>query len=239
MKMLLLDLCGAGGTLALADSAREPAVFAQSTLAPRSAAATLLPAVCKLLEDAALSVSGLDAIAVVNGPGSFTGVRIGVSAAKGLSEGAGVRVIAISRLAVLVSLCPEVPASGRVYAVLDAGRGEFYVRTSESASQQVSESAKDGGEAMLTREEFLVVLAEAPGTVCVCEARVAEALVEFAPVVVEEPVATDAFALAEAAFAAGDFADVAALDANYLRRADAEMLEKQRAAMAARRTETR
>ncbi len=114
---------------------------------------------------------------------------------------------------------------------MDAGGGEFYVRGNGEA--------KDGGEAVLTRDEFVAVLAEAQGTVCVCEARVAEALVEFATVVVEEPVAADAFTLAEAAFAAGDFADVAALDANYLRRADAEMLEKQRAAMAARRAEAR
>jgi tRNA threonylcarbamoyladenosine biosynthesis protein TsaB len=150
-------------------------------------------------------------------------VRIGVSAAKGLSEGAGVPVIAISRLAVLAALCPGVLA--RVYAVLDAGRGEFYVGSSTAALD---------GEKMMTRDEFVAVLTKAPGTVCVCEARVAEALTEFAPVVVAEPVAADAFVLAEREFAAGNFADVAALDANYLRRADAEMLEKQRAAQAAK-----
>ncbi|MDR3734433.1 MAG: tRNA (adenosine(37)-N6)-threonylcarbamoyltransferase complex dimerization subunit type 1 TsaB [Acidobacteriaceae bacterium] len=232
MKMLLLDLCGAGGTLALADDGREPAVFAQSELASRSAAATLLPAILALLKQATLSVKELDAIAIVHGPGSFTGVRIGVSAAKGLSEGAGVPVIAVSRLAVLAGMCTG--AQGRVYAALDAGRGEFYVRASEPASQRVSGSAS---EAMLTREELAALLAEAPGTVCVCEAKVGEALAEFAPVMVAEPAAGDAYALTAAEFAAARFADVAALDANYLRRADAEMLEKQRAAMAARRAE--
>jgi hypothetical protein len=54
------------------------------------------------------------------------------------------------------------------------------------------------------------------------------------PCIVAEPVAADAFALACAAYTAKDFADVATLDANYLRRADAEMLEKQRAASAAK-----
>jgi tRNA threonylcarbamoyladenosine biosynthesis protein TsaB len=123
MKLLLMDACGAAATLALADSARGPAVFAQSTLAERSAAAMLLPAVRDLLAEARVELKDLDAIAVVHGPGSFTGVRIGVSAAKGLSEGSGKPVIAISRLAVLASLCP----SERVHPVLDAGRGEFYV----------------------------------------------------------------------------------------------------------------
>jgi tRNA threonylcarbamoyladenosine biosynthesis protein TsaB len=233
MKMLLMDLCGVGGSLALADSGREPAVFAQSTLAPRSAAATLLPAVRTLLEEAKLSVGELDAITVVHGPGSFTGVRIGVSAAKGLSEGAEVPLIAISRLAVLASLCPG-PA-GRVHAVLDAGRGEFYLGSYVHADNAWSCER----EVLATRTELTAALADAPGMVCVCEAKVGDALAGFVPLAVAEPTAADAFALAATAFAAGKFAGAAALDANYLRRADAEMLVKQKAAMAARQAERR
>jgi tRNA threonylcarbamoyladenosine biosynthesis protein TsaB len=212
-----MDLCGAGGTLALAESERQSAVMAASALAPRSAAATLLPAVRQLLAGAGVELKQLAAIAIVHGPGSFTGVRIGVSAAKGLSEGAGVPVVAVSRLAVLASLCP-----GSGYAVLDAGRGEFYVRSS------------DGNEAMMTRAELAAALAETPGSLCACESRVAEALAEFNPALAAEPTAADAYALAAQRVEAADFADTAVLDANYLRRADAEMLEKQRAAMAGR-----
>jgi len=181
MRLLLIDACGAAATLALADSARG--VFAESTLAERSAAAALLPAVRTLLAEAQVVLSDLDAIAVVTGPGSFTGVRIGVSAAKGLSEGAGVPLIAISRLAVLAALSNK----EHMHAVLDAGRGEFYLGTYEGA--------RCVREAMVTRAELLSAVADAPGGVCVCEARV---------------------------------------DGNYLRRADAEMLEKQKAAMAAK-----
>lgn len=220
MKILLIDACGAAATLALADSAHTPAVFAQSVLAERSAAASLLPAVRTLLAEAQLALSDLDAIAVIHGPGSFTGVRIGVSAVKGLSEGAGKPVIAISRLAVLASLCP----AERVRAVLDAGRGEFYV-----GSYRGMECLR---EALLTHEELQTLIAESPGVVCVCEQHVADALHELTPCIVAEPVAADAFALACAAFTAKAFADVATLDGNYLRRADAEMLEKQRAAQA-------
>jgi tRNA threonylcarbamoyladenosine biosynthesis protein TsaB len=222
MKILFIDACGAAATLALADSAQTPAVFAEKTLAERSAAAGLLPAVRTLLAEEQWTLSDLDAIAVIHGPGSFTGVRIGVSAAKGLSDGAGKPVIAISRLAVLASLCP----SERVRAVLDAGRGEFYV-----GSYRGMECLREG---LLTHEELQASIAESPGIVCVCEQHVAETLHELAPCVVAEPVAADAFALACAAFAEKAFADVATLDANYLRRADAEMLEKQRAAQAAK-----
>ncbi|HXB61653.1 MAG TPA: tRNA (adenosine(37)-N6)-threonylcarbamoyltransferase complex dimerization subunit type 1 TsaB [Acidobacteriaceae bacterium] len=222
MKLLLIDACGAAASLALADSGRSPAVFAQSVLAERSAAAQLLPAVRDLLAGAKLTLEDLDAITVIHGPGSFTGVRIGVSAAKGLSEGASKPVIAISRLAVLASLCP----SERVHPVLDAGRGEFYV-----GSYRGLECLRED---LLTHEELRAVVAAAPGVVCACEAHVAERMHDLEPCLVAEPVAADAFALACAAFTAKIFADVATLDANYLRRADAEMLEKQRAASAAK-----
>jgi tRNA threonylcarbamoyladenosine biosynthesis protein TsaB len=175
-----------------------------------------------LLAEAKLALSDMDAIAVVHGPGSFTGVRIGVSAAKGLSEGAGKPLIAISRLAVLASLC----RAERVHPVLDAGRGEFYVGTYRGVECLHEE--------LLTMEGLCSLLAATPGLVCAFEPHVAERLRELSPCVVPEPVARDAYALACAAFTAGSFADAATLDGNYLRRADTEMLERQRAAAAAK-----
>jgi len=218
MRLLLIDACGAAATLALAELPRG--VFAQHALVERSAAAALLPAVREMLAEAQVGLPDLDAIAVVTGPGSFTGVRIGVSAAKGLSEGAGVPLIAISRLAVLALLAKD----SRVHAVLDAGRGEFYLGTYEAM--------RCVREAMVTHAELLAAVADAPGTVCVCEARVADALRALEPVIVAEPTAADAHGLAAAAFEAKSFADAALLDGNYLRRADAEMLERQKIAMA-------
>jgi tRNA threonylcarbamoyladenosine biosynthesis protein TsaB len=222
MKLLLMDACGAAATLALVDTARTPTAFASRALAERAAASMLLPMVRAMLEEEKIALQDVDAITVIHGPGSFTGVRIGMSAAKGLSEGAGKPLIAISRLAVLASLCP----SERVYAVLDAGRGEFYV-----GSYHGLECLR---EALLTHHELCTAITAAPGVVCVCETRVAEALHELTPCVVAQPTAADAFALAKMAFETRNFADAATLDANYLRRADAEMLEKQRAAQAAK-----
>jgi len=222
MKILLMDACGAGGTLALGDSLRTPPVFAGKTLTDRSAAALLVPAVRELLAESKMTLADMDAIAVVHGPGSFTGVRIGVSAAKGLSEGAGKPVIAIARLAVMACLS----ATERVHVVLDAGRGEFYLGCYKGMVCV--------REALVSRAELLAAIAESPGVVCVCEPKIAEALRELTPVMLPEPVAADAFALAARAFEAKSFADVETLDANYLRRADLEMLERQRAAQAAK-----
>ena len=101
MKILLIDTCGATGSLALADSARPPAV---ATLPGRSAAERLVPAIHSLAAQAGIALHSLDAVAVVHGPGSFTGVRVGLSAAKGLCHALNLPLVAISRLAVLASL---------------------------------------------------------------------------------------------------------------------------------------
>src|SRR5215469_8737238 len=124
MRLLLIDTCGSEGSVAIADTEREPAVVASERLPGRSSSERLVPVVRRLMDAGGWKLKGLTAIVVVSGPGSFTGVRVGMSAAKGLSEAGGVPVIAVSRLALLAGLAGE--SQSRVSAVLDAGRGEFY-----------------------------------------------------------------------------------------------------------------
>src|SRR5260370_4181351 len=124
MKVLVIDHCGETGSIALADTA-VPAILATATLPGRTASERLLPAIRDLGAAHGVPLRSLGAIAVVHGPGSFTGVRVGLSAAKGLCEALEVPLIAISRLAVLSHLANPAP-DARVHAVLDAGRGEFY-----------------------------------------------------------------------------------------------------------------
>ncbi len=119
MKLLVIDTCGAMASVVLAEHGQR---VAEERLPGRSASERLLTVIRELLEGAQWQLSELAALGVVHGPGSFTGVRVGVSAAKGLSEAAGVRLVAISRLEVLEQ------ASGGAAVALDAGRGEFYVR---------------------------------------------------------------------------------------------------------------
>jgi tRNA threonylcarbamoyladenosine biosynthesis protein TsaB len=77
-----------------------------------------------ILQQSGLSVGDIDAIAVTRGPGTFTGLRIGLSTVKGLALARGVRVVGVSSLAALA--LPLVPTPHPVVAMIDARRGEVY-----------------------------------------------------------------------------------------------------------------
>jgi tRNA threonylcarbamoyladenosine biosynthesis protein TsaB len=213
MKILLIDTCGAVGSVALADT-ESGAVLASEEMAGRTASERLIGVVRGLAERSGVGLRELGVVLVVSGPGSFTGVRVGVSAAKGLCDALDIPLVAVSRLAVLAELSG---VGGRVCAVLDAGRGEFY------CGEYLDGVC--GREALLTRDEVMAV-AESGGVVVVCEAGVAEALAELGPKVVREPRAGDALGLAMGRIERGEFDDLAMVDANYVRRTDAEIFAK-------------
>ena len=221
MRLLLIHTSGGEGSVALADTEQAQAIVATEALPGRTSSERLVPAVRRLMESRGWSLRELAAVVVVHGPGSFTGVRVGLSAAKGLSEAGGVPLIAVSRLALLAA---AEGGAATVHAVLDAGRGEFYY--GEYSGHRCVR------EALLTGEE--VADAADGGSVVVCEAKVAEALAALHPRQVEEPSAGDALPFALERIAAGDFDDAVTLDANYLRRTDAEIFAKPRAKSAAK-----
>jgi tRNA threonylcarbamoyladenosine biosynthesis protein TsaB len=230
MRILLIHTAGGEGSVALADTEAARAIVATEVLPGRSSSERLVPAVRRLMAGRRWRLSELAAVLVVAGPGSFTGVRVGLSAAKGLSEAGGVRLIAVSRLALLAACVSEDTGGGGgpVLAVLDAGRGEFY--TGEYVGRRCLREVLMGGEALLAA-------VSAGGVVVACEAKVMEGLGALGVGVrmVEEPLAGDALALALERIEAGDFDDAATLDANYLRRTDAEIFAKTAAKTAAQR----
>jgi len=213
MRILLIETAGVEGSLALADTEASPTVVAREVLPGRTSSERLVPAVRRLLEELGWRLRDLTAVVVVHGPGSFTGVRVGVSAAKGLSEAGGVGLIAVSRLALLSA---AVEGAGTVSAVLDAGRGEFYF--GEYVGRQCVREA--------LMSEAGVREAVGPGVVAVCEAKPGEILAGLDIRMVREPRAEDALAIALERITAGNFDDAALLDANYLRRTDAEIFAK-------------
>ncbi len=207
LLVLGIDTCGPSGSVALArlaDSAVD--ILGETPLEGRTYSATLVAAVENLLKEHGLRLREIGCLVVVNGPGSFTGVRVGLSAAKGLAEGAGLRVVALSRLAVLAS------KSGTANAALDAHRHEVYLRL--------------GQRELLSGAEDLAALAPL-GRVAVCDDAAATLLAAAWSgtdlVRVVAPGAADALRLARARIAAGSFDDVALLDGHYLRRSDAEI----------------
>lgn len=212
MRFLLMHTSGGEGSVALADTELADAVVTSETMPGRSSSERLVPAVRRLMEARGWRLRDLTAVVVIHGPGSFTGVRVGLSAAKGLCEAGGVPLIAVSRLALLAACAGD----GAVHAVLDAGRGEFYY--GEYVGRRLVR------EALLSESE--VRAAAGGGVVVACEAKVVEALAGLHPRLVAEPAAGDALAFAMERAAAGDFDDAALVDANYLRRSDAEIFAK-------------
>jgi tRNA threonylcarbamoyladenosine biosynthesis protein TsaB len=209
--VLAFDTCGEVGTVALVDlkhGATTVTCISQTELPGRTASARLMPAIDEMLR-AALELRALRTLVVVHGPGSFTGIRVGLSTAKGLAHAAGVPIVAISRLAVLASLAT---GQGDFLAVLDAGRNEFYARRAERewlASLNEIAAAADAGTPLLVAEE-----------------RVEARLAAWSPCRVGP---LDACAAAHAAIASvrsGESENLAALDANYLRRSDTELFTR-------------
>jgi tRNA threonylcarbamoyladenosine biosynthesis protein TsaB len=210
--VLAFDTCGEVGTVALADlgnAATTVTCISQSELGGRSASAELMPAIDAMLQKAALDLRALRALLVVNGPGSFTGMRVGLSTTKGLAHATGIRVVAISRLAVLASLWD---ARGDFVALLDAGRNEFYARRAERE--------------WLASYEEIAAAAEAGARLIVAESKIADRLAAWKPARVGPLDACAAIRAALTRLRSGESDDLAALDANYLRRSDAELFAR-------------
>lgn len=213
-RLLLIHTAGAQGTVALAeDGPTGLRIVASAVLPGRTSSERLVPEIRVLLVGARWRLAELAAVVVVNGPGSFTGVRVGLSAAKGLSEAGGTPLIAVSRLA-LVAAASGWPKA--VHAILDAGRGEFYYGHYE-----------DGiclQEALLTRDEIIAAIMDGQGIAC--EAKVADNFPELKLTLVPEPFAGDALEIALNRLESGAVDDVLVIDANYLRRTDFEIKAK-------------
>jgi tRNA threonylcarbamoyl adenosine modification protein YeaZ len=92
----------------------------------------LLPAIDWLLTEAAIERTSIDLFAITRGPGSFTGVRIGLATMQGLALALGKPVCAMSTHEAIA------PANGRNSIVDDAGRGEFYVSVFENAREVIA-----------------------------------------------------------------------------------------------------
>lgn len=122
MKVLGIDTSSTVVSVALVDgdTVTERSVTIEHN---RTGLLTLIDALCA---DVGLEPQALDAVAVGAGPGSFTGLRIGMATAKGIAFAIGKPLWAVSSLAALAHVELARDASGIVVAVLDARRGEVY-----------------------------------------------------------------------------------------------------------------
>ncbi len=140
MKIMALETSGASGSVALLENGAELA-FLELDADGRSAK-TLAPAIQKALSDAGLAPKELDAVAVTIGPGSFTGLRVGVATCKAFAWGIGAKVVGTDTLdAIVAGICASEQISawgGDAPLVLsvgvDAQRGDAAVRNYEISS---------------------------------------------------------------------------------------------------------
>jgi tRNA threonylcarbamoyladenosine biosynthesis protein TsaB len=214
MLVLSIDTCGPAGSVALARlDGDDVNVLAMTNLPGKTYSAQLVPAIRALLSGNGAAVADLDAIVVTSGPGSFTGIRIGLSTAKGLAEVSAIPILAVSRLAVLAHL------AGTEAAVLDASRHEFYCGNYSGAVPQ--ETLVTAAHLQQLDPTFLHHLAA-----CDESARAFAPSAKFVP----PPTAIDALRFALPRLRARSFDDPVTLDGNYIRRSDAEIFAKPTAA---------
>ena len=122
MKILVIDTSGPVCGTAVMD---EDRVYSEFTAQNRNThSVNLMPMVEAALHAAGAELKDLEAIAAVTGPGSFTGVRIGVATAKGLAHGAGLPCIPVNALEALCASAGEF--NGVVCPIQDARAGQVY-----------------------------------------------------------------------------------------------------------------
>ena len=133
--LLAIDTAGSACSVALGRSA---AVLAAERQALRHGhAEALLPMIDRVMNAAALSRAAPDGVAVAVGPGGFTGIRVGLGAAQGITLGLNVRLIGITSFAAVVaSLGISVAAPGAVLVALDSRRDDFYVQLFDRATAE-------------------------------------------------------------------------------------------------------
>lgn len=191
--------------------------------APTGFAHVLYPRLAELLARHAVAAAQIDCFAAASGPGSFTGVRVGLAAVKGLAEALGRKAVAVSNLQAL-SCFGARPLRA---VALDARRGEIYGAVYDAAARLIAP------ETVAPIDRWLASLPEdvrefvspdfAPFREALAGSRFAGASLVAAPQAIAAAVAR----LALARFEAGEAQDPAALDANYVRRSDAELLWKE------------
>jgi tRNA threonylcarbamoyladenosine biosynthesis protein TsaB len=133
MRIVAIETSGDHGSVAtLFGDAEAPRLMGQAVLpASQRSAQSLAPALQQLLVKTGWPANSIELVVVAAGPGSFTGLRIGVTTAKTLAYATGAQVLGVNTLRVLAQQAE--PLTGSLWTVMDAQRGEFFVAKFQSA----------------------------------------------------------------------------------------------------------
>jgi tRNA threonylcarbamoyladenosine biosynthesis protein TsaB len=225
MLLLAIDTSGKQGGIALARAGERSGdpndveLLGEANLVGGTFSAQLVPQIATLLSSHGFSKQDLDALVVASGPGSFTGLRIGLAAVKALAEVLNKPIGAPS----LLEVCAVASgAQGKIMTALDAGRGDLYVGEYEIPRP----AGRPPREHLLSGSEFLAC---ATGwTVVTPDSVLAEsATAAGLPVLILPPVSAATVArVGWQKIQSGDTVTAGQLEANYIRRTDAKVLER-------------
>jgi tRNA threonylcarbamoyladenosine biosynthesis protein TsaB len=220
MLILSVDTSGRKGTIALCrGDANSFEILQMTSLEGGTYSAQLLPRIEEALQQNHLSKTDVEGFVVVSGPGSFTGLRVGLSTVKGLCEVLRKPLASVSMIEALVLTHGR--AGESAIAVLDAGRGEIYVGEYQIGSGH----AVPVREYIAKLDEFAAQSPDKGGDVITVDAKVAEGLrAGNCNFILVAPVdAGEIGRIGVRKLVAGETADPATVDVNYMRRSNAEL----------------
>ena len=181
--------------------------------------AQLVPQIAALLQNHGFSKTDIDAFIVVSGPGSFTGLRVGLAAIKALAEILQKPIVPVSLLELVATASR---AQGKVVAALDGGRREVFFGEYKIAGESIQVLREE----LLSQADFLSAARDS--TVVTPDAALPLARDAGLPVVAAEPPNAEMIArFGWKKLQAGETVSPEQLEANYMRRSDAEMFVKQ------------
>jgi tRNA threonylcarbamoyladenosine biosynthesis protein TsaB len=128
MRVLAIDTALEACSAAVLDTALAAVTGHESLPMPRGHAEALVPLIARVLDRAKLEFSDIDRIAVTTGPGSFTGLRVGIAAARGLALAAGKPVVGLSTLAAYAAPYIATDDTLPVVVAIDARHDHVYLQ---------------------------------------------------------------------------------------------------------------
>ncbi len=223
MLILAIDTSGPAGGITLAEADEKSfRVIESAAIAGGTFSAQLIPTLAGLLNKHGYSAKDLGGFAAASGPGSFTGLRVGLSAIKGLAETLHKPIAVVSVLEALAALSDR---QGTIAAALDAGRKEVFLGIYEKSDDALLKQREE----LLSQASFVAALAaDGPAWIITSDAPIAElvAASQCAVNLVPRPGSEWIARIGAGKLLAGETVSVEALDANYLRRSDAEIFFK-------------